>query len=182
MKRKSIIVSSILVLTLLLSIGIAFADDFQNNDFPQSRYGWKLGFGRDNIQGGSFAYTIDKDDLVTIKGKLKEDIDFESVPYRMIVAIDNDKTVDVHLGRIVFYDEFKNLNVKKGSDVEITGIYRALNINNEDVSIFIPFTIKANDKEINLRDEYNRPIWAGRNRRNNTSQRFGRGYGPCCQY
>jgi len=150
--KKLIIVLSVLVLSIGLSAGFVFAEsDDQTNTAP-IRYGWNLGFGRDNVV----------DDLTTISGTVSE-LNTTEMPYNMKVKDNNGKITDVHLGQIVSYDDFKKLELEEGKKVEVTGIERTFIINNENVSVFVPFTIKSGDNEVKLRDENNRPVWAGQN-------------------
>jgi len=149
---------------MVVSAGIAFASstDGEESTLSQLRLGWKMGFGRDNIKDGKYASIITEADLVNIEGTVLE-INTLTQPFSMKVETD-EETVDVNLGRAVFLDEFKALELKENSTVSLTGINRTFTVDNEDVNIFLPFTIKANEKEVNLRDENNRPLWAGEKR------------------
>ncbi|MGF7060810.1 hypothetical protein [Brassicibacter mesophilus] len=178
MKSKKLIITlSILVLSISLSAGFVFADSNDQTNSTPIRYGWNLGFGRDNVIDEKNAYNITEDDLVTITGTVS-DLNTTDMPYNMKIKDSDDNITDVHLGQIVSYDTFKELELKEGSNVEVTGIERTFKIDNENVSVLAPFTIKSGDKEVKLRDENNRPIWSGQNGQGQgKGMRNGRGQG-----
>lgn len=185
--KKLIFLTSLLVLSIVASAGLAFADglDEQSNLNQPMRYGWNMGFGRPNITDGKYAYTLTENDLTTIKGKISN-INTTNPPFNLDITTDNNKVVNVHLGRIVFMDNFKELNLAENMEIEIKGFYRTFNVNNQETTIFTPFSIKAQDKEIKLRDENNRPIWAGKRgfgRENKIGNRFNNGFNRnACPY
>jgi len=162
--KRKLVFTTILILSMVVSAGIAFASstDGEESTLSQLRLGWKMGFGRDNIKDGKYASTVTEADLVNIEGTVSE-INTLTQPFSMKVRTD-EKTVDVNLGRAVFLDEFKALELKENSPISLIGINRTFTVDNEDVNIFVPFTITSNDNEVNLRDENNRPLWSGEKR------------------
>ncbi|WP_069650479.1 hypothetical protein [Caloranaerobacter ferrireducens] len=184
--KKLIFLTSILALSIIATAGLAFADslDEQSNLNQPVRYGWSMGFGKPNITDGKYAYTLTENDLTTIKGKISN-INTTTPPFNIDITTDDNKLINVHLGRIVFMDSFKELNLAENMEIEIKGFYRTFNINNQETTILIPFSIKAQDKEIKLRDENNRPVWAGKKgfvgkrgfgRGNKLNNRFNNGF------
>ncbi|EOD00274.1 hypothetical protein [Caldisalinibacter kiritimatiensis] len=186
--KKTILTSTVLALVLLFSTAITFASDGDTPSSNTPRQGWELGFGRPNISDEKYAYTISEDDLVTISGKLTKDINTEEVPHSMAVKTEDGSTIDVHLGRIVFFNQFKELNLEKDSYVEITGLERTFDEHN----VFVPFSITSNNKTVEVRSEDNRPVWAGQNGQKrgqgngrgrkwseDSTGNFNRGFGEC---
>ena len=178
--KKLIFLASILALSIIATAGLAFADslDEQLNLNQPVRYGWSMGFGKPNITDGKYAYTLTENDLTTIKGKISN-INTTTPPFNIDITTDDNKLINVHLGRIVFMDSFKELNLAKNMEIKIKGFYRTFNINNQETTILIPFSIKAQDKEIKLRDENNRPVWAGKK---GFAKKRGFGRGNNCPY
>ncbi|KGG80863.1 hypothetical protein Y919_03715 [Caloranaerobacter azorensis H53214] len=153
--KKLIFLTSVLALSIFATAGLTFADSLDNEQSNLNqpvRYGWN---------NGGYACTLTENDLTTIKGKISN-INTTNPPFSIDITTDDNKIVNVHLGRIVFMDNFKELNLAKDMEIEIKGFYRTFNINNQETTVFKPISIKAKNKEIKLRDENNRPVWAGR--------------------
>lgn len=165
---KKLLITGVLVLSLITTAGIALADDVST-----TKVGWQLGFGRDNITDGKYASTLTDEDIVNEEGSIEE-INTTTPPFNLEVKTDNE-TLDVRLGRMAFSEEFNNLDLKKDANVELEGFYRTFTIDDEDVEIFVPKTIKSGDKELTLRGEDNRPIWAGQRGKGNGQRGYGRG-------
>ena len=87
---------------------------------------------------------------------------------RLEMKVDvNGKIVDVELGPIGQYD-YKDFQV--GNSITLTGEYVWENV-------FVPYSIKVNEKTYELRDDDGRPLWAGKGRPLWAGKGFdGRGY------
>lgn len=168
-KKEMILALGLALITLVTSARFVFADDAT---YQSLRQGFKVSLERNNITEGRYACILSEEEMVTLEGKVT-DLNTTTPPFSFTLNYDN-KEISVHLGRIVFTEEFKKLDIKNDSMVEVKRFFRTFKIDNEDVTVLTSVKIKSGDKTLDLRDEYNRPIWVGKGNRDK-GIRFGRG-------